>query len=562
MRSLWGTALSKRKVAELKKRIVEEAFPRLVRACQAIVGILDIVDETEKERARLKATLKFITERWMDWQKIVEKHADTANSGKGRFLDRVAESLDELSMQLEITHQALGWDVPTAANLSSSMSAVAIQKGLDNDRVAQLDKALSTALSRFEGREKLPVGSTSTDAVNLKPGRLLPLPPQVLVGRDSVIESFTSSLVNGEKPAAVIFLGAGGIGKTAAALAVLHSESVQRKFGGRRFFLPCHDECRPVTPTAIIAALASQLGFLHSERKGMFNEVTRFLRSTGGPNLLVLDGFELVWDTDSKLVIEELLRSIMAFSPTSLLVTMRGSDFPAGIQWETPRLSHLEPLSRPDSRILYLSMNAIEDPQLDTLLEAMDGWPLAIELIALAGNGMLTPTQLLQRYTLLKTKLLNRHPPTHATSVELSIEMSLNSGVVQRQPMAQVLLVLLSKFPSGTLIHLLETIFRRMGGEVYLAEEALRKVSLIYLRGSRLHILAPIRLYLSNTQANPDHWTNVQQHYLSASLYKPLPSEEGYFPQGCDPLRSTSSGNSVVEKRTTTKVYLDLGYSP
>ena len=65
-----------------------------------------------------------------------------------------------------------------------------------------------------------------------------PAGPSILYGRDDYINPHVN-LAIGQQPARIAITGAGGIGKTTVALAILHDARVPERFDRRRYFVSC-----------------------------------------------------------------------------------------------------------------------------------------------------------------------------------------------------------------------------------------------------------------------------------------------------------------------------------
>jgi AAA+ superfamily predicted ATPase len=111
-------------------------------------------------------------------------------------------------------------------------------------------------------------------------------------------------------------LGAGGMGKTSLARAVLHHAEVSAKYAQQRYFVACDSATSKVEFTALIGA---HLGLKPS--KDLTQAVIEFL-ATASPCLLILDNLETVWEpTELRDDIEEFLSLLTDLRDLALIVS-------------------------------------------------------------------------------------------------------------------------------------------------------------------------------------------------------------------------------------------------
>src|SRR5207344_1979411 len=130
------------------------------------------------------------------------------------------------------------------------------------------------------------------------------------------------------------------------------------------------------------------------------------------------------------------------------------------------------------------------DPHLPLFRSALEGIPLAIELVARRAFGTTSLAELWNQWTKIGSDLAV-HPDFDAgrlTSLPHSIELSLKSSRMTET--AHRLFRLLGQLPAGIVA---EDRDELLGPEGFRAEEALRRIGLAFLRGHRLDLLSPIR---------------------------------------------------------------------
>ncbi|KAJ7493992.1 P-loop containing nucleoside triphosphate hydrolase protein, partial [Mycena latifolia] len=270
----------------------------------------------------------------------------------------------------------------------------------------------------------------------------LPSEPKIFHGRDSEVSSIIQMFAS-ESPRIAI-LGTGGMGKTSLARAILHHPQVTGRYEQHRFFIPCDAAS---TCLQLAVNIGAHLGLLPG-RNPTHTVIQYFSRSP--PSLLILDNLETIWDSkEFRGELEGFLALLTDLKHLSLIITMRGAERPANIQWTRPFLEPLKPLTQDAARRIFIDIaddrHTLED--IDRLLLLADNMPLAIDLIAnlVEHEGA---QSVFSRWETERTSLLSvGHDKS--SNLDLSISISLASSRIQSLPQSQDLLSLLSILPDG-----------------------------------------------------------------------------------------------------------------
>jgi predicted ATPase len=232
------------------------------------------------------------------------------------------------------------------------------------------------------------------------PGLVAPSPVTVLVGRDNDIGK-VARLVNTEDRRLVVLTGAGGIGKTRLALAVMEHTKAHWRDGA------AFVDLSPVTDSRLVPdAIAAALGMVVQGRERPLDALGRRLADRN--MLIVVDNFEQV------LGAAPMLADLLQQAPElHLLVTSRVVLRVRGEQeWRAEPLrcplAGATPAALAEAPAVRLLVERARDVQpgfeltsenaqaVGELCRRLDGLPLALELAA-AWMRLLTPDQVLAR---------------------------------------------------------------------------------------------------------------------------------------------------------------------
>jgi tetratricopeptide (TPR) repeat protein len=270
--------------------------------------------------------------------------------------------------------------------------------------------------------------------------------PAHYYGRDVELAALIA-LLSQAGPAEICIRGIGGVGKSALALTAMHDVDVASKFGRLRLFVRLDSA---TTDTDVVREIGLALG-LHSERLNL-DSLIRALKGLDADLLITLDNFETPWDSPSRTAVQVLLVELSNLSNVSFIVTLRGTELPALIQWTIPVLQPLKMLDSGDALQVLEAKTSREckGKEWQELLRATDYLPQAIHLLSALVLEEGDPAELLRRWRKKATKALD--PSSFAdkdSSWYKSVEFSLDSPRVSGTPYASEMLSLLSLLPDG-----------------------------------------------------------------------------------------------------------------
>ncbi|KAJ7035300.1 hypothetical protein C8F04DRAFT_1233737 [Mycena alexandri] len=330
---------------------------------------------------------------------------------------------------------------------------------------------------------------SSSDSTSLVYEQILPEEPKIFHGRDSELAEILKLFNQGTPRIAI--LGAGGMGKTSLARTFLHHEQITTKYHGNRFFIACDTASSKAELAGLIGA---HLGMKPGKD---LTQAVLWHFTNGLPSLLILDNLETPWEpVESRKGIEEFLSLLTDIASLALVITMRGAERPAKVQWTHPFLLPLQPLPQDAARKMFIDIaddkHSMEE--VDQVLDFTGNMPLSISLLAHLVD-MESCTEILSRWKTEKTSLISDGYDKRS-NLELSISLSLSSPRITSMPHSQDLLALLSILPDGLSdVELKQSQFPIK--DILGCKAALLRTALAYTDDhKRLKVLVPVREYM------------------------------------------------------------------
>ncbi|KAJ7922700.1 P-loop containing nucleoside triphosphate hydrolase protein, partial [Mycena leptocephala] len=326
----------------------------------------------------------------------------------------------------------------------------------------------------------------------------LPPEPKIFHGRNSELSNILQLFGQGTPRIAI--LGAGGMGKTSLARAIIHRTEITERYNQHRFFVACDSAATQVELAALIGA---HVGL--KPGKDLTHPVIQYF-SSSSKSLLILDNLETLWEpVESRGKIEEFLSLLTGVDHLALVITMRGAERPAKVPWTHPFLPTLKPLEQDAARQTFIDIadNTHDPKEVDKVLSLTDNLPLAIDLVAhlVDSEGC---SHVLSRWEEEKTSLIS-DGYDRTSNLDFSISLSLSSP--RLNPHSKDLLSLLSMLPDG--LSDVELVQSKLPIDNILGcRAALIRTALAYSdEHKQLKVLVPIREYMQKIQPPGGHLT-------------------------------------------------------
>jgi tetratricopeptide (TPR) repeat protein len=275
----------------------------------------------------------------------------------------------------------------------------------------------------------------------------------------------------------------------------MYDPSIMARFGERRYFVTYETASEP---RELLARVVEALGLAPSgDEASLLRQIETSTDSI--PAALLLDNLDPLFDAN-RAEAERLLQLVAQLPNLVLLGTIRGvaPSVPGAVIIED-----LAKLSVASAERAFLSVAGealASDPDLSSLLVALDGHALSIRIVAAQAQGLPSLAGIREAWEEEHAAML-RHPSEdegRLTSVRASLAISLKSKRLKKAPIARRLLALLAQLPAG----LAEPDVRALLGERGLvsrtkAREAVTVVHQLRLverrPDQRLRMLTPLR---------------------------------------------------------------------
>jgi len=323
------------------------------------------------------------------------------------------------------------------------------------------------------------------------PGYHIPSKPDIFVGRDTIVQEAVSQIL---KRRHVALIGAGGVGKSSIAKAIMHDERVVDHFESYRCFVTYSDvETSMMSYSIFLQHIADALSIPTATT---LSTILATLRAS--PTLLVIDNAETFLDIDTVDGghISDAIAELGGCSSVHLILTTRSGKLP-NLSWFYQEVGGLDVEA---SRRLFSAVYKRDiGNRLDPLFSALDHHALSISLLSHTAtrNAYQTTEEIQEAWEQQKTRLL-KTGPVKSQNLGVTIEFSIDSPSLQgMKAVALAFLRIVAFLPEGVHRDDLLGIFPK-ATDIQAVVNTVCLSSLTYRSGERLTMLAPIRMYITD----------------------------------------------------------------
>ena len=349
------------------------------------------------------------------------------------------------------------------------------------------------------------MGSTVLLLYSISPGESPPPPPRACFGRERLIDEIVG-LAENLTPIALI--GAGGIGKTSIALAVLHHDRIKGRFGDNRRFIRCDQF--PASPAHFLRRLSEVIG-AEVESPEDLTPLRPLLSSR--EMILFLDNAESILDAHGAFTgeIYPIVEELAQFETVCLCITSRISTVPRHCR--RPIIPTLSAESA--CAIFYHIYNGgVESDIVSNLLEQLDFHALSI--VSLAATALVRTWD----YDRLAREWDARHTGI-LTVGRATIELSLASPTFcDLRPDARDILSVIAFFPQGIGENNLDWLFPTIPDR-RVVFDTFDILSLTYRNNGFITMPAPFRdyLYPKDPMSSPLLRTTKERYFSRLAVH-------------------------------------------